>query len=89
MDRIPFAAPAPLREIEPSMAVLLQEDALACRGSGRGVNVTEVVRRAIPMPPRSEAKQWKRVGMAVVAPPGRIVYSMKTGARWAEGETES
>lgn len=84
LDRIPFAYPAALRDVEPSIAVLLPEDADACRTHGGKVDVVEIVRRAIPMPCRREVERWERLGMAVVAPPGRIQYSVAMGAQWAQ-----
>ena len=82
----PFATPAPLRDAETTVQVLLDADARACMAPGSRVNGAEVVRRAIPMPLGAVAREvwnWRRLGMAFVAPPQRIEYSALRGARWA------
>jgi len=82
----PFATPAPLRDADTTVQILLDADAGACVARGNRVNGTEVVRRAIPMPLGAVAHEvwnWRRLGMAFVAPPGRIEYSELLGARWA------
>jgi CRISPR-associated endonuclease/helicase Cas3 len=87
LDAIPFAWPAPLREMDPSLQVLLPADAPACQRGGK-VLLYQVVRRAIPMPLRAVAREfssWPRVAMAFVAPEGRVRYSPLLGASWVRG----
>lgn len=85
LDRLPFAWPAPLRDIEPSIQVVLSAEADACRRAGGRIAVDEVVRRSIPMPVGpviSEYRSWPLLGMAFVPPDERIAYSLHDGARW-------
>jgi hypothetical protein len=85
MDQ-PFATPAPLRDADTTVQVLLDVDAEACTSHRNVVNGAEVVRRSIPMPLGTVAREvwmWQRLGMAFVAPPNRIEYSARLGARWA------
>jgi CRISPR-associated endonuclease/helicase Cas3 len=84
LDEAPFAWPAPLREIDPALQVILPSDARACRRRGR-VLLNQVARWAIPMPLKPVAQEfqsWDRLAMAFVAPEGRVSYSSQTGASW-------
>jgi hypothetical protein len=76
-----------LREPDASLPVVLPEDAPCCVGTSGRVLMDEVVRRSVPMPLRpvgKEFRNWRRIGMAFVAPSGRVRYSAETGAEWAK-----
>lgn len=80
LDGGPFSAPSPLKEGSTTLPVIRAEDAAAAREDRR-----EVVRLTIPMllaPVAGEIAGWHRVGMARIAPPGRIDYSEEWGAAW-------
>ena len=87
LDGGPFSRPAPLREAGVTIAIILAEDEAACVDqSGRPVS-KEIARYSIPMTMSAVAKEfsgWKRLGFVFVAPPRRVDYSEKWGARWAK-----
>ncbi|MEM3086921.1 MAG: CRISPR-associated helicase Cas3' [Halobacteria archaeon] len=86
LDGGPFAAPSPLREWSATIPVVRGEDAAACKDWRGRVQSDQVVRYAIPMllpPVAKEIRSWPpRLGMALVAPEGRIDYSEEWGATW-------
>lgn len=86
LDGGPDARQGPLREPGATIDVIRSDDAAACRGSRGRVDRAAVTLNTIPMlyaPVRAEASGWQRLGSALVAPAGRIVYSARWGARWA------
>jgi CRISPR-associated endonuclease/helicase Cas3 len=86
LDGTPLAWPAPLREPEPSILILLPEDVPHCKKAGKPVP-KKIARRAIPMtlgPVKDEFRRWEQIGMAYVPPADRVSYSAETGARWVK-----
>lgn len=80
LDGGPFSAPAPVREPGVTIPVIRAEDSSAARADRR-----QVVRLSIPMllgPVAREIHGWLRLGIALVAPLGRIAYSTQWGASW-------
>jgi CRISPR-associated endonuclease/helicase Cas3 len=80
LDGGPFSAPAPLREPGTTIPVIRAEDGEAARWDR-----SQVVRLAIPMllgPVINEIGRWPRLGLARLAPPGRINYSTEWGGTW-------
>lgn len=72
-------SPRPLRESDPGLTVLLEEDA---RTVEKGL--VDPVRVRIPMtPPKGQDSQtWRQVAFARVPPADRISYDSERGARW-------
>jgi CRISPR-associated endonuclease/helicase Cas3 len=87
LDGGPVSRPAPLREAGVTIAIILAEDEAACVDQrGRPVS-KEIARYSIPMTMNAVAKEfsaWKRLGSVFVAPPRRVDYSEKWGARWSK-----
>ena len=80
LDGGPFSAPSPLRDPGATIPVIRGEDAAMAHQDR-----TQVVRLTIPMllgPVAKEIGGWPRLGVARVAPPGRIDYSAEWGATW-------
>lgn len=76
---MPVSRLAPLREPGHTLPVIRGEDAQEATGS------KEVLRLSIPMPVGPVAKEvscWKRLGIARVAPKGRLSYDERWGADW-------
>jgi CRISPR-associated endonuclease/helicase Cas3 len=88
LDSGPFTPPpAPLREPGATIPVLRAEDAGQCIDNRGRPLARKVVEYSIPMllgPVVREIGGWRRLGVAFVAPEGRIDYSEKWGATWAE-----
>jgi CRISPR-associated endonuclease/helicase Cas3 len=80
LDGGPFSAIAPLREAGMTIPVIRAEDAWRAQEDRR-----EVIKLSIPMllgPVAREITSWDRLGIARVAPLGRINYSKEWGAAW-------
>ncbi|ALA57930.1 CRISPR-associated nuclease/helicase Cas3 [Nitrospira moscoviensis] len=80
LDGGPFSTTAPLREPGATIPVIRYEDKEAAQA-----NRKQVVRLSIPMllgPVAKEVESWPRLGVARVAPQGRIEYSEEWGAAW-------
>jgi CRISPR-associated endonuclease/helicase Cas3 len=80
LDGGPVSEQRPLREPGATVPVVRSEDAGA---SGR--DRAEAIRSTIPMLLRPVAREWsgwRRLGVARVAPAGRIAYSGDWGAEW-------
>lgn len=76
-----FSIPVPLREGGVTIPVVCAEDAGKARRDRE-----RVAQFVIPMllaPVANEIRAWERIGMAWVAPPGRVEYSSQWGAKWA------
>lgn len=88
LDTLPYALPAPLRELDPSILIVLAHEAHACRDERGSPISNEIVRRSIPMNlgrVASEFTCWSRIGMAFVPPAERVRYSKERGAQWVQG----
>lgn len=75
----------PPRDSEGSVTVIRSEDRAACRSASGRLLMKEIVRHSIPMTVHQVLKEitgWERLGGAVVAPSGRIVYDSRWGAEW-------
>jgi hypothetical protein len=70
--------PGPIRELSPSVTLILPEDADACRA-----NSMELTRRSLPMPYSRRMENWSRYKSALLAPPDTIGYDARRGAEWA------
>lgn len=82
LDGGPFSAPAPLREAGATIPVIRAEDAALAKQDRN-----QVARLSIPMllgPVKNEITVWQRLGVAKVAPLGRIDYSEDWGATWRD-----
>jgi CRISPR-associated endonuclease/helicase Cas3 len=80
LDGGPFSTLSPLKEAGTTLPVIRAEDAPAARADRR-----QVVRLTIPMllgPVAGEIAGWSRIGLARIAPLGRIDYSEEWGAAW-------
>jgi CRISPR-associated endonuclease/helicase Cas3 len=80
LDGGPVSEQRPLRELGATIPVVRSEDADAA-----GRDRVEAVRSTIPMLLRPVAREWpgwRRLGVARVAPAGRIAYSEDWGAAW-------
>lgn len=80
LDGGPFSTLSPLKEAGTTLPVIRAEDAVVAREDRR-----HVVRLTIPMllgPVITEVAAWPRLGMARVAPSGRVDYSEEWGAAW-------
>ena len=80
LDGGPMSERRPLRELGATIPVVRSEDADAA-----GRDRVEAIRATIPMllgPVAREWPGWRRLGLARVAPAGRIAYSEDWGAAW-------
>jgi CRISPR-associated endonuclease/helicase Cas3 len=80
LDGGPVSERGPLRELGATIPVVRREDA-----EGAGRDRAEAIRSTIPMllgPVAREWPSWRRLGVARVAPAGRIAYSEDWGAAW-------
>jgi CRISPR-associated endonuclease/helicase Cas3 len=80
LDGGPVSERRPLRELGATIPVVRSEDAGAA-----GRDRVEAIRTTIPMllkPVAREWPGWRRLGLARVAPAGRIAYSEDWGAAW-------
>jgi CRISPR-associated endonuclease/helicase Cas3 len=80
LDGGPVSEQRPLREPGATVPVVRSEDADAA-----GRDRAEAIRSTIPMLLRPVAREWpgwRRLGIARVAPAGRIAYSEDWGAAW-------
>jgi CRISPR-associated endonuclease/helicase Cas3 len=80
LDGGPVSEQRPLRELGATVPVVRGEDADV---SGR--DRAEAIRSTIPMPLGPVAQEWpgwRRLGIARVAPAGRVAYSEDWGATW-------
>ncbi len=77
----------PLREVEYTVTVVRAEDAPRCVDSNGRPVAREVARYAVPMPyrPGLAMHNWRRLGLALVAPAGSIELDPRRGARWRQG----
>jgi CRISPR-associated endonuclease/helicase Cas3 len=80
LDGGPVSERRPLRELGTTIPVVRSEDA-----DGAVHDRAEAIRSTIPMLLRPVAREWpgwRRLGIARVAPAGRITYSEDWGAAW-------
>ncbi len=80
LDGGPFSTTAPLREPGATIPVIRYEDKEAAQADRK-----QVIRLSIPMllgPVAMEVEAWPRLGVARLAPRGRIEYSEEWGAAW-------
>lgn len=78
---------ASLRSLDSNITVIRGEDRQQCLNDAGMPNLKEIIRHSLPMPLGQVADEvggWERLGPALVAPVGRIVYSEETGGIWAE-----
>jgi CRISPR-associated endonuclease/helicase Cas3 len=80
-----FTSPASLTEESTTIPVLREEDAVGLGRLSRAMRQRAVIRLTLPMPLHEVARDvggWRREGMALVAPAGRLVYDERFGGRW-------
>lgn len=70
-----FATPEQVRDLSPSVSVILAEDETRCRE-----NHIEIIRRAIPMTYNSKMAGWPEFKGNLIAQPGTISYDSQKGA---------
>ncbi len=86
-DGGPFSVPSQLREPGYTVPIVRGEDSSYCLREGGKIDGEGVVRMSIPMPLSSVAREistWKRLGLSLVCPAGRMVYSPEWGGQWVK-----
>jgi CRISPR-associated endonuclease/helicase Cas3 len=79
--------PAPLRQPGATVPVIREEDLATCADAQGRMRLDALIGATVPMlwgPVAAEAGGWRTVRGVLVAPPGRIDYSPRWGARWRE-----